>query len=64
MKPQKKGQLVGGTVGLILGGVLAYIIWGFESPGGILILAGFAFGGLAGWGIGLTKGSKNERTTG
>ncbi len=55
MKPEKKGQLVGGAIGLVIGAITAYAIWGFNPPGGILILAGFGIGGLIGWNIGSRK---------
>ncbi|MFC2083682.1 LapA family protein [Bacteroidota bacterium] len=56
MKPEKKGHIIGGSIGLVVGGLAAYLIWGFESPGGILILFGFAIGGFIGWNLG--KGKK------
>ena len=52
MKPEKKGQLIGGAVGTLIGGVIAYLLWGFSPPGGILILTGFAIGGLIGFNLG------------
>lgn len=55
MKPEKKGQVIGGAIGLVIGAVIAYMIWGFNSPGGILILFGFGVGGVIGWQIGLKK---------
>ena len=55
MRPEKKGQLIGGAIGMLIGAVMAYVFWGFKSPGGIVILVGFSFGGLAGWRIGLKK---------
>ena len=51
MKPEKKGQLAGGVMGLLLGGIAAYLLWGFRPPGGILILAGSGVGGAVGYGL-------------
>ena len=61
MKPEKKGQLIGGTIGLLIGSVIAYMLWGFSPPGGILILAGFAIGGLIGFNLGRSGESKRKR---
>ena len=55
MKPEKKGQLVGGLIGLLIGTAAAYAIWGIKPPGGILILLGFAIGGMIGWNIAKKK---------
>jgi hypothetical protein len=55
MKPEKKGQIIGGVIGLIIGSLMAYLIWGFSPPGGILILFGAAIGGFIGYKIGLGK---------
>lgn len=55
MKKEIKGQLIGGIIGVLFGGLAAYLIWGFSSPGGILILLGFAIGGLIGYSLGLKK---------
>jgi len=52
MRQEKKGQLIGGIIGALAGGLAAYLIWGFSSPGGILILAGFGVGGLIGYSLG------------
>ena len=60
MKPEKKGQLIGGAVGMLIGGVIAYFLWGFSPPGGILILAGFAIGGLIGFNLG--SGDSRRKT--
>jgi hypothetical protein len=55
MRPAKKGQLIGGLIGMILGCLVAYMIWGIASPGGIVILFAFAIGGLIGYNLGLKK---------
>jgi hypothetical protein len=49
MIPEKKGQVIGGIIGLLIGCACAYFIWGFSSPGGIVILAGSGIGGLIGY---------------
>jgi len=51
MKPEKKGQFIGGIIGLVLGSLIAYIIWGFSSPGGIIILLFFSIGSMIGWNV-------------
>jgi hypothetical protein len=55
MKPKKKGHIIGGAIGLLIGTMAAYMIWGFNSPGGILILFCFGVGGIIGWNLGLKK---------
>jgi len=55
MKAEKKGQLIGGVVGFLIGSIVAYLLWGFSSPGGIVILFGFAIGGFIGYSIGKKK---------
>jgi hypothetical protein len=61
MKPEKKGQLIGGVIGLLFGCIIAYFLWGFSSPGGIVILTGFAIGGLIGYNLG--SGRKKTRSS-
>ena len=60
MKPEKKGQVVGGSIGLFIGAVAAYMIWDFNSPGGILILFGVGIGGMIGWELGKKKGAADQ----
>ena len=55
MKPEKRNQLIGGIIGLVIGTAAAYLIWGFHAPGGILILFAFATGGFVGRQIGRKK---------
>ena len=55
MTTKKKGQFIGGTLGLLVGSIIAYLIWGFSPPGGIIILFCFAIGGLIGWNVGEKK---------
>ena len=65
MRPEKKGQVIGGAIGLVIGAVIAYMIWGFNSPGGILIIFGFAIGGMIGWqhaGLSIRKGKARKAT--
>lgn len=52
MKTEKKGQLIGSVIGLLIGCIIAYLIWGFSSPGGIVILLGFGMGGIIGYNLG------------
>jgi hypothetical protein len=61
VRPEKKGQFFGGVIGMIVGGVLAYILWDFSPPGGILILAGFALGGLIGFNLARDRNRARER---
>lgn len=51
MKPEKKGQIIGSIIGLLIGCTIAYSVWGFSSPGGIVILAGVGIGGIFGHSI-------------
>lgn len=52
MNSAKKGQLVGGLIGMAIGAVVAYMLWDFKSPGGLLILIGYCIGGLTGYSLG------------
>ena len=49
MKAEDKGQLFGGFIGLIIGSIIVYLLWGFSSPGGIVMLFGFGIGGIIGY---------------
>ena len=60
MKPEKKGQIIDGSIGLRIGCTSAYLLWGFSSPGGIVILAGFGISGIVGYSI----AKKNNRRIG
>jgi len=55
MRKEIKGQLIGGIIGALVGGFAAYLVWDFSSPGGILIIAGFAIGGFIGYSLGLKR---------
>ncbi|MBN1363214.1 MAG: hypothetical protein JW976_00265 [Syntrophaceae bacterium] len=60
MKLQNSGLLIGQVFGLLIGSVAAYLIWGWNAPGGILILFGFAIGGLIGWFLGKKREEKTN----
>lgn len=60
MTRQNRGLLIGQVLGFLIGSVAAYVIWGWNAPGGILMLLGFAIGGLIGYFLG--KGREKKTT--
>ena len=55
MKSEKKGQRIGSVIGFLIGSIIAYLLWGFSSPGGIVMLFGFGIGGIIGYNLGKKK---------
>jgi len=46
------GQIIGYLTGGVVGTLVALHIWGFTTPGGIIMLAGAAGGGVSGYFLG------------